>query len=699
MRDSAALLAVLIAWVCAVRAGTPVDACAPPIAIQALSPERHNCVKLSTPDQEARIAAIQATLAHWPDDLFLNRWLIELQAKPQTGSLAAEYREKLAKHPDDPRFIYLYARSLVGKDTPAAIQSFEKLIAREPKLPWTYLALTEVYSSAAFRDPAKVAENLRAFHSACPANLEAFANLNVIEDPRALREFAGALRTQLQNATEPWQIRYYSTLWAAKFRLTPAAEVERARKTVAADVERIEPLSKQNSYAVLNVLSDGYRLSGQPDGEKRTEARSAAARPRDPAFEAYEAWEKDHPQGSNHAEYEARAASLYQVSAAWIKQWPDNRFAWQQRRDALVYTRSHSAEDWKQVADGLTRVGVNGDAHFLTYDIAQDWVAANVMVKEAVDMLRGLLDWTETDPPPLSDLIRGTLAADLDASSRAKSNFVILGTLVQAAIDAKDFDLAHTTLNKMGKWMETEYPKYYDRDPMSFPDGAGRYVLMLGRLAQAEGRKLDALAYYHQLITNPVYTREYAGPLKTAHTLFTELGGSEEAWAVWSKPEPWPAGEPQTPRGMGRMRWNAVNRGLPEMHIPDAAGRTWTLSNFKGKTTFVFLWATWCAPCWRELPAMQKLYDAVKDRSDVQAISLSVDENPAIVERFMKERQFSFPVLVSKSYLEQILPEFILGQTWLVNQAAIIRLQRQNAPYADQRWVDEMLDKLNHPPT
>ena len=111
---------------------------------------------------------------------------------------------------------------------------------------------------------------------------------------------------------------------------------------------------------------------------------------------------------------------------------------------------------------------------------------------------------------------------------------------MQAAIDAKDFDLAQHHVNKMGKWMETEYPKYYDRDPMKFPDGA-ETVLMLGRLAQAEGRKLDALAYYHQFITNPVYTREYAGPLKTAHTLFTELGEAREAWAVWSKPKPWPA--------------------------------------------------------------------------------------------------------------------------------------------------------------
>jgi hypothetical protein len=78
----------------------------------------------------------------------------------------------------------------------------------------------------------------------------------------------------------------------------------------------------------------------------------------------------------------------------------------------------------------------------------------------------------------------------------------------------------------------------------------------------------------------------------------------------------------------------------------------------------------------------------------VQAISLSMDENPAIVERFLKERKFSFPVLVSKSYVEQVLPEVILGQTWLVDQTASIRLQRQNGLYLEKVWVDEALDKL-----
>jgi hypothetical protein len=77
---------------------------------------------------------------------------------------------------------------------------------------------------------------------------------------------------------------------------------------------------------------------------------------------------------------------------------------------------------------------------------------------------------------------------------------------------------------------------------------------------------------------------------------------------------------------------------------------------------------------------------------------LSLDDNPALVERFMKDRQLNFPVLVSKAYGEAVLPEVMLGQTWLIDQTARIRLQRQNWPYPEQVWVDEALDKLNHPP-
>src|ERR1035437_6565322 len=176
------------------RPQPPFDACDPAAPIQALSPDRRTGINMSESDRSGKIARIREAMTQSPDDLFLNRWLIELQPKPQTGSLAAAFQEKLARHQDDPRYMYLYGRALVGKDTPSAIQSLQKRITWEPKLLWTYLALTELYSRSSFRDAAKVSENLRAYHKACPANLDAFAHLNVIEDEHALRELAAVLR-------------------------------------------------------------------------------------------------------------------------------------------------------------------------------------------------------------------------------------------------------------------------------------------------------------------------------------------------------------------------------------------------------------------------------------------------------------------------------------------------------------------------
>src|SRR6266516_7507493 len=119
----------------ATRAGapgqTPASSCKPADAIEALSPDRYAGVGMSPSDRSEKISKIRELLAISPNDLFLNRWLIELQPKPYTGSLAPEFRAKLANHPNDLRYIYLYARALIGKDTPSAIQSMRQAIARD----------------------------------------------------------------------------------------------------------------------------------------------------------------------------------------------------------------------------------------------------------------------------------------------------------------------------------------------------------------------------------------------------------------------------------------------------------------------------------------------------------------------------------------------------------------------------------------
>lgn len=666
--------------------------CSAPAAIQEFSADRYG--SLSPRDWQATIARIREALETSPDDLFLNRWLIEWQLRPFTGALADEYRKKLDQRPNDLVRQYLYAHALTGKDTPSAIELLKKVIARDPKFPWSYLALTEIYASAAFRDPRQVAQNLSSYAGICPANLDVFAHLNVIQDDRELRHLAAQLRSALEKTKDPKQFRSWSTLWAAEFRLTPPADLETAEKTVAADLKRLEPLVPDTDWSALGMLSEGYRLSGQPDGEKRINDRIAAARPRDESSAAIMAWYKDHPWKSGNE----RAKALYEISGEWVKKWPESWTAWSQRRTALVELHSRSAADWTEVGNGIARSDYNGDPHFRSSLIAQDWVAAGVKLSLAVIYMKGLLYWCEGPDEPVSDLIRGTIAADLDARRLKDFEYVVLITLARAEWMLKDYAGEHKTLQKLRRWLDTDFRKDYHQTPMIFPDHEGRYLEMMSLLAEAEGRKADALAYEYQLTTNPWYVREYGNRGDRAYRLFKELGGSDDAWALMSKAQPWPAGRPEPPRGASLMPWDNLDRPLPEMHVPDSAGRVWTRADFEGKTTFVFLWATSCGPCWRHLPVMQKLYDAVKDRSDVQAISLSLDENPAVVKRFMKERNYTFPVLVDKAYAERILPEVILGQIWMVDKAGRIRLRRQEWGFSDQLCLDEALDQLNHPP-
>jgi len=59
----------------------------------------------------------------------------------------------------------------------------------------------------------------------------------------------------------------------------------------------------------------------------------------------------------------------------------------------------------------------------------------------------------------------------------------------------------------------------------------------------------------------------------------------------------------------------------PEVAFTDTAGNPATLADFKGKLLLVNLWATWCQPCLREMPSLEKLQASQGDQLTVVAIS------------------------------------------------------------------------------
>lgn len=76
---------------------------------------------------------------------------------------------------------------------------------------------------------------------------------------------------------------------------------------------------------------------------------------------------------------------------------------------------------------------------------------------------------------------------------------------------------------------------------------------------------------------------------------------------------------------------------LPPFTFTDAEGKNRTLEDWRGKVVLLNLWATWCAPCIREMPHLDRLKAALgSDKFDVLAIS--VDRGGPAKPRAFRER-------------------------------------------------------------
>ena len=78
-------------------------------------------------------------------------------------------------------------------------------------------------------------------------------------------------------------------------------------------------------------------------------------------------------------------------------------------------------------------------------------------------------------------------------------------------------------------------------------------------------------------------------------------------------------------------------RQLADLQFQDGAGRARSLADFCGKLVLLNIWATWCAPCREEMPALDRL-QAKLGGPDFEVLALSIDQQgPEVVRRFFAE--------------------------------------------------------------
>ncbi|HEY4567048.1 MAG TPA: thiol-disulfide oxidoreductase ResA [Savagea sp.] len=86
----------------------------------------------------------------------------------------------------------------------------------------------------------------------------------------------------------------------------------------------------------------------------------------------------------------------------------------------------------------------------------------------------------------------------------------------------------------------------------------------------------------------------------------------------------------------------------PDFELVDLDGNTHRLSDYRGEGVFLNFWGTWCAPCKREMPFMEKQYQTFKDEG-VHILAVNVKESDLKVDSFRRSYQLSFPIAIDKT--------------------------------------------------
>jgi thiol-disulfide isomerase/thioredoxin len=608
-------------------------------------------------------------------------------------AIREEYRNLLETHPDDLMYLMLYARTLVGANTPEAIRLLDNIVTRDPNYRLARLELVEIYSSPTFRDNAKLAANADAYWKVCPDSISVYSNAAKVEDPEFNARAAARLRKLLKGRNDNAALGLYGTLWNMEFKTVPLSEQAPVRDRIRKDVEFLRSLDSTYG-ANLPALAGAYRLLSDAEGTKWVETENAKNLDRihrsRAASEAIREWHRANPSKTG-IDLEAYQEKLVKQSEEWIHEWPDDpepryeRFqALQAMWDAPLEETVKTAEDWirtyeRQAEDRKASRAFRDTVPSFNppyVQVSQYFSKHNVRFAELADLLeKAVTETLRWLAAPVSDLY----SVDVQSADRLR-DLSTLNSLAEGFLKIKKYGRAHELLAQIG-------PELLERKPPKSIEAL--YWNNMSRLAQVEGNKPAYLEYERSaVLANSTYNppppqQDLIDNLRKA---WKEVKGSDAGFDAWFG-NPIPNSAPSV--AATSSGWTKLDKPMPDFRLADANGKTWQLADLKGKVTLVNVWATWCIPCREELPYLQKLFDKVHGRKDLAVITLNTDENPGMLGQFLRENKYTFPVLPASGYVSNLVPT--IPSNWIVDKKGVLRLERVGFSDGSDQWVADTI--------
>ena len=148
----------------------------------------------------------------------------------------------------------------------------------------------------------------------------------------------------------------------------------------------------------------------------------------------------------------------------------------------------------------------------------------------------------------------------------------------------------------------------------------------------------------------------------------------------------------------GPRRWQDGKRvEAPVKDLPRlGSGGTGSLADHAGKVVVLNAWASWCAPCHREMPLLQSTHEKIASRGGL-VLGIDMQEPPEKALEFLREKRITFPSLRDRDR-EYVRSLGVSGypETFLIDREGRI-VGRARGPVT-RAWLDEHLDPLLEEP-
>ena len=118
--------------------------------------------------------------------------------------------------------------------------------------------------------------------------------------------------------------------------------------------------------------------------------------------------------------------------------------------------------------------------------------------------------------------------------------------------------------------------------------------------------------------------------------------------------------------------------------------------DLKNKTLLINFWATWCTPCRKEMPDLQKLSDAL-DQSQFAVIGISVDDDINLIKEFLLRHEIRFINFQDEKLkiASQLLNIQVFPETFIVSPTGTIIKRVTGEQIWDENMFKNLLDNAH----